>query len=133
MTYFKIINRSSIIVACEAQTDPVYVKKNRNGLRVRCSKAEAQAILCFNGDEIAQLAGKPAIGGTAYTATEITQMEYDEWISQGNVNAVNDLEDTAPEVPEGTAEAVILTRAELTARVEMLEECLLEMSEIVYA
>ena len=114
MTYFKIINRSSIIVACEAQTDPVYVKKNRNGLRVRCSKAEAQAILCFNGDEIAQLAGKPAI-------------------SQGNVNAVNDLEDTAPEVPEGTAEAVILTRAELTARVEMLEECLLEMSEIVYA
>ena len=133
MTYFKIINKSNIIVSCEAQADPVYVKKNRNGLRIRCSKAEAQAILCFNGDEIAQLTGKPAIGGTSYTATEITQMEYDEWISQGNVNAVNDLEDTAPEVREGTEEEVILTRAELTARVEMLEECLLEMSEIVYA
>lgn len=133
MTYFKIINKSNIIVSCEAQADPVYVKKNRNGLRVRCTKAEAQAILCFNGDELAQFSGKPAIGGTAYTATEITQMEYDEWISQGNVNTVNDLEDTAPEVPEGTEEEVILTRAELTARVEMLEECLLEMSEIVYA
>ena len=60
-------------------------------------------------------------------------MEYDEWISQGNVNAVNDLEDVTPEVPDGVEEEEILTRAELTARVAMLEDCLLEMSEIVYA
>lgn len=51
-----------------------------------------------------------------------------------------DPEDLAPEIPEDSAESEILTRAELTAKVSELEEqntmlleCLLEMSEAVYA
>lgn len=52
----------------------------------------------------------------------------------------DDPEDTAPEIEEDIDESEILTRAELTAKVTELEEqnamlmeCLLEMSEAVYA
>lgn len=44
-----------------------------------------------------------------------------------------DSEDESPEVPEGTSEEDVLTRAELTEKVAMLEECILEMSSVIYA
>lgn len=129
MKYYKIF-RGAELVGVEAYSDPVYVTLNRNGLRIRCnSAAEAQGILCMNGEAIAQLHGKPSLN-VDLTAVETSMMEYDELIQQ--LDGV-DIEDTDPEVPEGVEEEEILTRAELTERVAMLEECILEMSEIVYA
>lgn len=129
MKYYKIF-RNAELVAAEAYADPVYVMLNRNGLRIRCSsEVEAQGILCLNGEAIAQLQGKASLD-VELTAVETSMMEYDEIIQQ--LDGV-DIEDTDPEVPEVVEEKEILTRAELTERVAMLEECILEMSEIVYA
>lgn len=63
-----------------------------------------------------------------------TYVEYEEPVD------TDDPEDTNPEVEEGTDESSVMTRAELTEKVTELEEqnamlmeCLLEMSETVYA
>lgn len=71
------------------------------------------------------------------TAVFITDAEYDEIVL---VLDPPDPEDEDPEIPDGTDEEEVLTRAELTELVrqleqrnDFLEECLMEMSEIVYA
>ena len=66
-----------------------------------------------------------------------TYMEYEE---PNEPEFPEDPEDTNPEIGEGEEESTIMTRAELTAKVNELEEqnamlleCLLEMSETIYA
>lgn len=66
-----------------------------------------------------------------------TYVEYEEPIEP---EFSDDPEDTNPEVEKGDEESTVMTRAELTAKVSELEEqnamlmeCLLEMSEIIYA
>lgn len=136
MLYIKVVQGDSVIKV-EAHEDPVYVCRNKNNLIVRCSEPYAQGILSFDGSDVYQLVGKDSLNleSEYYTAHIIYQPEYEEIIS-GSV----DEEDTTPEVPEDTTEDEIMTRAELTAAVAelnernaMLEECLLEMSEIIYA
>ena len=46
--------------------------------------------------------------------------EYDEIIS--NLPPEEDSEDTTPEIPDGTDSETVLTRAELTAKVNALED-----------
>lgn len=50
-----------------------------------------------------------------------TYSEYEEPIES---DEVIDLEDTEPEVPDGTEETSIMTRAELTAKVNELDEAM---------
>lgn len=135
MLYVKILYDDEIVGA-EAIESPAYVKyQARNKVIVRCSELDAQGILSKDGSEIYQLQEKEALPDEYRTAVPISMAEFDEL-----GYADNDTEDTDPAVPDDTDEAEILTRAELTAKVKELEEtntmlmeCLLEMSEAVYA
>lgn len=135
MIWIKVMDGETLIAA-EAHERPQYVRRQSNGAIVLCDEAFAQGIVSKDGSVIYQLDGKAPIGiDGCSTAYQIYGTEYDELIRE-----VPDTEDDTPELPPDTPEDKILTRAELTARVQeleaqnaMLTDCLLEMSEVVYA
>ena len=121
MLYLKIMEGDTVVTA-EAHSDPVYVcRQAKNNILVRCSDVHAQGILSLDGSTVYQLDGKEALNlDNGYTAYPIYMTEYDEIIN--NLPPEEDSEDTEPEIPEGTDGETILTRAELTARVNALED-----------
>ena len=135
MIWIKVMDGETLIAA-EAHERPQYVRRQSNGAIVLCDEAFAQGIVSNDGTVIYQLDGKAPIGiDGCSTAYQIYGTEYDDLIRD-----VPDTEDDTPELPPDTPEDKILTRAELTARVQeleaqnaMLTDCLLEMSEVVYA
>lgn len=113
MLYVKILDGGEIVGA-EALDTPAYVKyQTRNHVIVRCSEQDAQGILSKDGAEIYQLQDKAALPGEYKTAVPISTMEYDEL-------GYEDSEDTDPVVPD--EDTPVMTRAELTAKVQELEE-----------
>ncbi len=134
MRYFKIMNGATLITA-EAHESPAWVKlQTKNNIKIRCPERDAQGIISLNGQEIYQLPDKTALAGVEKTAVEIVMTEYEEIINN------YDPEDDTPVIPDEPDQDVPMTRAELTAKVAeleelnaMLTECVLEMSEIVYA
>ena len=141
MIHFKILDDEGVVVGAEAYEDPVpYVKmQERNHILVRCSEQEAEGLLASDNNTIYRLEGRTLNSdeATDLTAVFIAEAEYDEIVL---VLDPPDPEDDDPEIPDGTDEEEVLTRAELTELVrqlqnrnDFLEECLMEMSEIVYA
>ena len=132
MRYYKVLLNETVLTA-EAHEKPAFVKlQTKNNIKVRCSEHYAQGIISLDGSEVYQLPGKAALPDVEKIAVEITMTEYEEIISE-------EPEDETPVIPEDETEEP-LTRAELTAKVkaledrnEFLEDCLLEMSEVVYA
>lgn len=113
MLYVKILDGGETVGA-EALDTPAYVKyQTRNKVIVRCSEQDAQGILSKDGAEIYQLAERTTLPGEYKTAVPISMMEYDEL-------GYEDTEDTAPVVPD--EDTPVMTRAELTAKVQELEE-----------
>lgn len=125
MVYLKAL-KDDTVIAAEAHSDPVYIHKLPNGTIVRGSVVRAQGILSLDGSVIYQFDGAADLGiEGAPVAQIIYQPEYEELAAQLAGEGPDDPEDTEPEVPEGTDEETILTRAELTAKVAELEEELL--------
>ncbi|MBQ7670547.1 MAG: hypothetical protein IJS45_07495 [Clostridia bacterium] len=122
----------------EAIEDPIWIKYHeRNRRIIECPRFEAIGVVSSDGSKIFMLNGNELSGVVEETidAVIISQSEYEEYIA---THPEEDPEDEDPEIPEDPGDE-ILSRAELTAAVrelqaqnEMLEECLLEMSEIVY-
>ena len=141
MTYIKIKNADAEHDRCIAILNPMFVKyQDRNGILMKCSKDDAQGIISpEDNNTVYYLQGRDATGFNAdnlITASISNLSEYEACISQ---QTDKDIEDEFPQIPDDAPEESILTRAELTRRVEELEEqnrflqdCLLEMSEIVY-
>lgn len=133
MIYLKVLDADGNLSSVEAIENPAYVKyQSKNKLLIRCSEFHAQGILSANDAVAYMLDGKDPIPGLTRTAYIIGVAEYEQLRS-------TDPEDTDPVLPEDT-ETEVLTRAQLTAKVAELEqanatltECLLEMSEAVYA
>ena len=122
MIYIKIIDDSGIITAVEAISGPIYVwAQPRNGRVLRCVEPVAQGIVSADGTVIYQLEGREILPNTSGTAAVITTAEYQELLASMDQT---DTEDTAPEIPEGTEEENIMTRAELTAKVNELDEAM---------
>lgn len=122
MIHIKIYDPGGTVAAVEALSDPVYVwVQPRNGRVLRCVEPVAQGIVSADGAVIYQLEGRETLPGAHPTAAVITTAEYEELLATMDST---DTEDTAPEVPEGTDEAEIMTRAELTAKVNELDEAL---------
>ena len=119
MLYLKILEDETVVTV-EAHEDPAFVcRQAKNNIIVRCPEVHAQGIISLDNDTIYQLEGKPSIGAdNDYVASEISEMEYDEWIA---THPDEDPEDEDPE-PGEDPEEEILTRAELTAKVKALEE-----------
>ena len=123
--YIKIMDDTGEIVAVEKLIDPVYVyKQPNNGEIVRCIDTLAQGVLDAEGANIYQLYGKEAIDRAVATAMVITTAEYDELLLSLGTSEDEDEEDTNPEVPEGTEVTQIMTRAELTEKVNELGEAM---------
>lgn len=108
------------MIGLEAIDSPVYVMLQKNQVIVRCLEPMAQGIVSLDGSEIYQLDGKSSLGDGYSLAVPITLAEYDELAA--NHEDDTDPEDKDPEVPEGTDEGDVLTRAQLTAKVAALEE-----------
>ena len=119
--YIKIMDDTGEIVAVEELIDPVYVyKQPSNGEIVRCIDTLAQGVLDAEGANIYQLYGKEPVDRAVATAMVITTAEYDELLLSLGTSEDEDEEDTDPEVPEGTDATQIMTRAELTEKVNEL-------------
>ena len=122
MIYIKIYDLSGTITTVEALPNPVYVwLQPRNGRLLRCIEPVAQGIVSADGSCIYQLEGRESLPDTGGTAAVITTAEYQELLATLDQT---DTEDTAPVIPEGTDEAEIMTRAELTAKVNELDEAM---------
>lgn len=123
--YIKIMDDTGEIVAVEELIDPVYVyKQHSNGEIVRCIDTLAQGVLDAEGANIYQLYGKEPVDRAVATAMVITTAEYDELLLSLGTSEDEDEEDTDPEVPEGTDATQIMTRAELTEKVNELGEAM---------
>ena len=121
MIYVKVSAEDGTVTAIEAIENPIYVRwQEHNEIAVRCSEVKAQGVLSLDGSTTYQLYGKTEMPNVTLTAQLITMAEYDNLML--DYEETEDTEDTNPEVPEGTNEEEILTRAELTAKVTALEE-----------
>jgi len=130
MIYIKIWKEESNEIALETLENPVYVyAQSDNGRILRCHEVKAQGILSKDGSVLYQLHGKIPMEGTVATAMVVTAAEYAQL--SATMDTQEDMEDTAPEIPEGIEETEILTRAELTRKVQELDEALeLLLSEV---
>lgn len=133
MIYLKVLDADGNFVSAEEIETPIYVKyQSRNKLLLQCPALHAQGIVSANGSETCQLDGRDTIPGMTHTAVIIPQADYE-------LLKDTDPEDNNPAPPDDPG-AEVLTRAELSAKVAELEaanatllECVLEMSEAVYA
>ena len=120
MVYLKKIRDPQL---CYELENPLYVRKQKNGVIVLCdSLTLAQGILSPEGDVIWQLADRASLGGEYEEVQIITEAEYFAWLTCGEEDS--DPEDTEPQIPENVAPETILTRAELTEKVNDLEEAI---------
>ena len=123
--YIKIMDDTGTVVAVEALTPPVYVyKQPSNGEIVRCIDTLGQGVLDAEGANIYQLYGKEPVDRAVATAMVITTAEYDELLLSLGTSEDEDEEYTDPEVPDGTDATQIMTRAELTEKVNELGEAM---------
>ena len=134
MRWFKIIEDGETKTAVEYDS-PVWVRM-KNGILLRCSEGQAQGILHYDGIEVFLLQGKAPIPGreNIRTAVEITMTEYEKIINED----YDDEDIPDPDPDEDTEEQMTIRQMrerikELTESNEMLTECILEMSEIIYA
>ena len=132
--YYKIINDGMIIDACDGL---MFVKwQEKNNLFLNCAESDADGILASDGSRIYLLEYADDIADLPRVSyVEITQEDYEEireaLIDGGAIDG-GDL-DPEEQGREETKKAEWLSRLEeLEAQNEMLLECLLEMSEVVY-
>lgn len=119
--YYKIIHDEEILLADKLDT----IREQANGAVVRCNPEHANGVT-LNGENY-HVDGMPAFPTADYdtvTVEEVTRAEY---------LALAD--DLGVEVEPSVEDVPILREqlAEQTERNDMIEECLLEMSEIIYA
>lgn len=125
MLYIKVL-QDETVVSVEAHTNPVYVRKQPNGVNVRCNEVHAQGLLSVDGSVIYQLPDKEIIADATLVAEVITTTEY---LNLVDSIEIPDIEDTDPVVPEESEGEVILTRAELTQTVTELTHTVSNLEE----
>ena len=119
--YYKIVIGEEITLADHLD----FIRELPNGTVVRCRQDNANGITLDGTNYHAD--GLPAFPTAEYDTVTVEQITRAEYLSLADALGV----DVAPSV-----EDVPILReklAEQTERSDMLEECLLEMSEIVYA
>ena len=112
-------------VVCIAEPNPMFVRKQRNGVIVRYGTITlADGVLNQNGSEIYRLKGKTALSEEYREIEPITMAEYETWLYRQDPIPEPDPEDTEPEIPENVDPESVLTRAELTKKIAELEDLL---------
>lgn len=146
MVYLKL-QRDKTVVGATAIEDPHYLKfQERNQMIVICPEKEATGILANDVNTMYHLAGRDELKGVEEPLLDayfIDKYEYeliienldDDDIINPPEPSKDEQEDETYMTPEQMrARIVDLERAssEKDNRIEMLEECILEMSEYVY-
>lgn len=112
-------------IGAEAIEDPMFIHRQANGVIDLCNEAHAQGIVSADESTYYLLDGRASLGeGYAVTAVEISGAEYDEILRE-----LPDPEDNDPEVPEGSTDPALMTRAELTAKVREQDEEIRSLNE----
>lgn len=140
--FYKIVSNGQIVDVCDGLT---FVRlQKRNSIFLHCSnEAEATGIISSDGSTIYLLEGAEPVNDLAYaTYTEITEEQYidlrEQLVENGMLDNPKD-EPPAAEEDDGTETTEPVAKSEdrkliesLQAQVDMLTECILEMSEYVY-
>lgn len=140
--YFKVLNTNHEIVGVESIETPEYVTfQERNHIYLRSGTVIGDGMISADGNLIYAIDGVPQKTELDYTAVPISEADYNFYSQQLEWPFL-------PEEPEEqTDEDTILTPAEMMRELkelkeyvgdlrvenEFLTECLLEMSETVYA
>jgi hypothetical protein len=121
MRYFKVMNSAGEIVAVEQHENPTYFRwQVRNSIKILCSETLAQGVVSLDGSTVYQLEGRDALPlKDLLTAAMISQVDYEALL-----NEVEDPEDSTPVIPEHVDETMVLTRAQLTEKVNELSEAI---------
>ena len=143
MLYIKIMSNDGTIIGAEAHESPAYVNHpNKSKIPLRCSPIQAQGVLSLDVSQIYQLSGRPEMPGDYLVAEEISGADYDNLIEELDI----DPDDPDPDDPDVEPDPDVMTPQEMRLRIleleedsakkdrhiEFLEDCLLEMSEVVY-
>ena len=148
MTYYKLVS-GELIVDAICDDDARWIVENRHNYSTFTgSQAEASGVLSSDGSKVWHIEGKPAFHDFPQYPTvqlvEVEQVEYDALIEEltanGAINVPGDpMDDTSPGADDAQRVAKLPAIAalekmvaELLQQNEMLTECLLEMSEVVY-
>lgn len=142
---YKLISDGAVVDVVKNPCHVVYV--SRLGLFLACPEAQAQGVASRTGATYWHIDGKPEFGVDGYmtvAAVAIDDAEADELIQALESGETPTIPD--PETPPNTLEQVLSAEEmrkrilDLTSSVaalkqenSMLMECLLEMSEAVYA
>ena len=116
----------------------IYVRwQEKNSLWLTCSEEDAEGIVSYDGADIFLLEGsEPREGFLIAAVTEVTEEEYlsvREELDAGAEIAAPNVPDPGPETPAKTRLKQLEDQVAALQEVnDMLTECLLEMSEIVY-
>ena len=142
MLCIKIL-RNSTVIGAEAHEYPVYVNHPYySNIPLRCEEESAQGILSLNQRDIYHLVGKSSMSGDHLEAEVITEAEYEYLVEELDIP---DEEEVEPDPDEGPGSDIMTAQqmreriieleeinVEKDKRIEFVEDCLLEMSEVVY-
>ena len=126
MMYYKIICNGIIIDACDGLSTVRY--QGNNCVWMNCPAQLAQGLVASDGGEIYLLQPMDGIEGRIVTYEEIDAETYAELREE--IDAGRTVPEPEPEPEPDTPGKTRL--AALEEAVDMLTECILEMSEIIY-
>ena len=154
MRYIEIMSADETTVGVESAEEFVFVKyQDKNQIIIRCLEKEAQGVISAESDStIYQLLGKEKIKGVdgdVLTAKFICKEDYENLQALfSNNNKKDDSSSTEPDgKDDNPGTSSVMTTAQMRATIislssdvkdlkeqnQMLTECLLDMSEQVYA
>lgn len=154
MKYIEVMSADETTVGVESAEEFVFVKyQDKNQIIIRCLEKEAQGVISAESDStIYQLLGKEkikGIDGDVLTAKFICKEDYENLQTLFSNNGKKD--DSSSTEPDGKDDnpdtSSVMTTAQMRATIislssdvkdlkeqnQMLTECLLDMSEQVYA
>ena len=155
MKYIKVMSADDTVVGVELAEEFVFIKyQDKNQIIIRCSEKEAQGVISAESDNtIYQLLDKEKIKGVdgdVLTAKFICKEDYENLqalFSDDNKKDDSSSTESEPDKDDNSDTSNVMTTAQMRATIislssdvkdlkkqnQMLTECLLDMSEQVYA
>lgn len=142
--YYKIVLGTTIVDAQESFSYVLW--QDKNAILLSCSAEQANGILSSDGSVVWHLDGLPQFAEGEFATVEAVEISHDEYVQL--VEQLKSGEEDIPDTPEqsetilagqSTTELLLTVQAmqeeiqSLKEQNEFLGDCLLEMSEAVYA
>jgi len=148
-TVYIELQSNGTTVGAEALENPVYIKyQDKNKMLLRCNQKEAQGIMSADNNTIYQLKDKPELKGVEenilnaffiskedYENIKVTLPDIDEEETEEHSPDEEQQETNTMNTAQMRAEIIKLTESVKTLQEQnqMLTDCILEISENIYA